>query len=112
MKISGKEKRNTKENRTETNGIEKSDAEKVCTKKETMKDLPEQDRPYERCWTDGAGSLTDAQLLAVILRTGSKKLNALELASKILDERSRTEGFYGLCTLNGKIFFRLTVSER
>ena len=52
--------------------------------KNTMKDLPLQERPYELCITEGPEKLTDAQLLAVIIRTGSRNANALELASEIL----------------------------
>lgn len=49
-----------------------------------MKELPESDRPYEKCERQGAGSLTDAELLAVLLRTGTRGENALELAQRIL----------------------------
>ena len=52
--------------------------------KNTMKDLPLQERPYELCITEGPEKLTDAQLLAVIIRTGSRNANALELASEKL----------------------------
>lgn len=52
--------------------------------KKLMKDLPLQDRPYELCMEKGAEFLTDIQLVAVILRTGSRKANALGLAAKIL----------------------------
>lgn len=52
--------------------------------KNNMKDLPLQDRPCERCLDYGPEHLTDAQLLAVILRTGSRKANALDLAKEIL----------------------------
>ena len=38
----------------------------------TMKDLLTAERPYEKCEHSGAGSLTDAELLAVLLRTGTK----------------------------------------
>ena len=36
----------------------------------TMKDLPEEERPYERLESKGAASLSDAELLAIILKTG------------------------------------------
>ena len=41
----------------------------------TMKQLPKEDRPYEKCLESGAASLTDAELLAVIIRTGSREGN-------------------------------------
>ena len=37
---------------------------------ECIKDLPLSERPYERCERLGPEALTDAELLAVILRTG------------------------------------------
>ncbi|WP_417281222.1 UPF0758 domain-containing protein, partial [Clostridioides difficile] len=44
-----------------------------------MKELPTDDRPYEKCLAMGAQVLSDAELLAVILRTGSQGIQALEL---------------------------------
>ena len=49
----------------------------------TMKQLPKEDRPYEKCLESGATSLTDAELLAVIIRTGSREETSLELARQI-----------------------------
>ena len=50
-----------------------------------MKDIPKQDRPYEKCILKGPGILSDEELLAVILRTGSKHLSSLQLARKVLE---------------------------
>lgn len=61
----------------------------------TMKHLPKEEMPYEKCWSSGAGSLTDAELLAVILRTGSKGEPALDLSRKLLS-LSAKEGLLGL----------------
>ena len=52
--------------------------------KVTMKEIPSADRPYEKCLTQGARFLTDEELLAVIIRTGSKDATSLELARSIL----------------------------
>ena len=49
-----------------------------------MKELYQDERPYEKCQRFGAENLTDAELLAVILRTGTKGENSLELARRIL----------------------------
>ena len=49
-----------------------------------MKHMIEEERPYEKCDRFGAGSLTDVELLAVILRTGTKGESALDLARKLL----------------------------
>ena len=43
-----------------------------------------EERPYERCEQFGASNLTDSELLAVLLRTGTRGENALQLADKIL----------------------------
>ncbi|MGF7144066.1 DNA repair protein RadC [Anaerotaenia torta] len=51
----------------------------------TVKELPCSERPYEKCERYGAGFLSDAELLAVILRTGTKKLRAIDLAVNILN---------------------------
>lgn len=50
----------------------------------TMKELPEMERPYEKCARQGAKSLSDIELLAVLLRTGTQGENALTLAERIL----------------------------
>lgn len=50
----------------------------------SIKDMAAEERPYEKCERYGAASLTDAELLAAILRTGTKGLSALELARTLL----------------------------
>lgn len=46
--------------------------------------LPKSERPYEKCLEYGAGSLSDAELLAVILRTGKVKMNVIDLTKQLL----------------------------
>ena len=43
-----------------------------------------QEMPYERFLRFGAEGLTEAELLAIILRTGTKECNAVELAEQVL----------------------------
>lgn len=50
----------------------------------TMKEMPLQERPYEKCEQNGVGSLSDVELLSVILRSGTKGMSAIDLARKIL----------------------------
>ena len=50
----------------------------------TMKNLPESERPYEKFLLHGEESLSDAELLAIILKTGTKKSNSLDIAREIL----------------------------
>lgn len=49
-----------------------------------IKDLPEFERPYEKLERYGASSLSDAELLAIIIKTGSKEDTSVSLAQKIL----------------------------
>lgn len=50
----------------------------------TIREILSEERPYEKCEKYGADSLTDVELLAILLRTGTKGHNVLELARKIL----------------------------
>lgn len=54
-------------------------------KKPMMNELPEQERPREKFERLGAEKLTDAELLALILRTGVKSSSAISLAEDILN---------------------------
>lgn len=49
-----------------------------------IKDTPKVDRPQEKLVKYGTEKLSDAELLAIILRTGTQKTNVLELSKKIL----------------------------
>lgn len=53
-------------------------------RKPTIKDLPAAERPRERLLQAGEESLSDVQLLAIVIRTGSQKATALELAGRLL----------------------------
>ncbi len=48
-----------------------------------MRDLPETDRPRERLLRLGPAALSDAELLAILLRTGVKGCNVHELAQRL-----------------------------
>ncbi|MGI6647721.1 MAG: RadC family protein [Bacillota bacterium] len=50
----------------------------------TIKDLPADSRPRERITLQGAASLSNTELLAILLRTGTPEYTALELAGQIL----------------------------
>lgn len=51
-----------------------------------LKELPRSERPRERLRNQGAEALTDAELLALVIRSGSGKGNVLELAREMLAE--------------------------
>ncbi|MCC8104303.1 MAG: DNA repair protein RadC [Clostridiales bacterium] len=61
-----------------------------------MKSMPLDERPYEKCLEKGAESLSDAELLSVILRTGSCGESALELSRKILTLNGEKSGLLGI----------------
>ena len=50
----------------------------------TIKELDVNERPRERLKTYGASSLSDEEILAIILRTGTKSINAKDLARELL----------------------------
>ncbi|MDD4691604.1 RadC family protein [Eubacterium aggregans] len=49
-----------------------------------IKDLPEDDKPREKMCRFGSHCLTDAELLAIIIGTGTPDLTAIELSQQIL----------------------------
>lgn len=52
-----------------------------------IREIPESDRPREKLTIRGAGSLTDAELVAIFLRTGTKEHSAIEVARNLLAAR-------------------------
>ena len=54
--------------------------------------LPEEERPREKLLSRGACSLTDVELLAILLGTGGKGRDVLQLASEILPLIDRQNG--------------------
>ncbi len=58
----------------------------------TVRELPESDRPYEKCQKYGAEALSDSELLAVIIRSGTRGERSVDLSRRILlscDENAR-----------------------
>ena len=51
----------------------------------TIKELRADERPREKMLARGAGSLSDGELLAVLLRSGNREASALDLARHLLD---------------------------
>ncbi|SNR73432.1 RadC family protein [Desulfurobacterium atlanticum] len=58
----------------------------------TIKELPESDRPREKLLKLGAENLTDTELIAILLRTGTKGKNVLDLARELLKHFSGING--------------------
>jgi len=70
-----------------------ADGEQSPTYHARIRDLPSGDRPRERLRDAGAPSLSNQELLAILLRTGGAKESALAMAARLL---GRFEGLAGL----------------
>lgn len=64
----------------------------------TIKDIPVEDRPRERLIKYGSEALSNSELLAIILRTGTKSETAIDMATRLI---SSNEGlkFLSSCTI-------------
>jgi DNA repair protein RadC len=51
-----------------------------------IKDLPENERPRERLAELGAAALRDAELIAILLRTGTKGRSAVQIAEELVNK--------------------------
>ncbi len=58
----------------------------------TIHDMPTDERPRERLKHYGPQALANAELLAIILRTGTTRDNVIELASKLLTKYGGLSG--------------------
>lgn len=50
-----------------------------------IKNIKKENRPYEKLISKGAGALTDSELLAIIIRTGTYDKTSIELAEDIIE---------------------------
>lgn len=55
----------------------------------TIKDLPDSEKPYEKFLKYGPKSLSDAELLAVIIKSGTNGLKSVDVASNFLNQKNR-----------------------
>ena len=51
-----------------------------------IRDMPEHDRPRERLVTKGAEALRNAELIAILLRTGMRGISAIHIAEQLLQK--------------------------
>ena len=56
-----------------------------------IKKLPSSERPYEKMMMYGAEKLSDSELLAIIIKTGTKERTAIELSQDILRMKSNNK---------------------
>ncbi len=97
-----KQKQKKKESQKENLMVNQREDQSTASGR-TMKSIPKMERPYEKCLARGAESLSDAELLSVILRTGTHGESALELSRKILSLNGEKSGLLGI--------YHLSVSE-
>lgn len=64
-----------------------------------IKKLAESERPREKLIKYGVGSLSNVELLAILIRTGTKNNSAIDLSQKILSFHSEGIRFLADCTL-------------
>lgn len=61
-------------------------AEDTGSTRPSIKNWAQDDRPREKLMRLGASSLSDAELLAILIRSGTTKASALDVARNILDQ--------------------------
>ena len=71
---------------------------------DSINNWPEEERPRERLLRSGAHTLTNAELLAILLRVGVKGKSAVDLARQIIRE---AKGLRGLDKLESKDLFSI-----
>lgn len=60
-----------------------------------IKEWPADERPREKLAKNGPAALSDAELLAILFRTGTPKYSALDLAKSVLREHKNLRGIAG-----------------
>ncbi|MDO5713647.1 MAG: DNA repair protein RadC [Tissierellia bacterium] len=58
----------------------------------TVKEMPDEDRPQEKLLIQGPEVLTNAELIALIIRTGTKKESSISLAQKLINSLHKVPG--------------------
>lgn len=76
---------------------ESGDFPRLVARASYIREMPAHDRPRERLLREGGTALTDAELVAVLLRTGCSGASALDLARELL---SVAGGIAGMATLD------------
>ena len=66
----------------------------------TIKEIPLNDRPREKMAAKGAAVLTDAELIAILLRTGTAEKSAIDIASEMTADGGLYKRLAGITRLN------------
>lgn len=59
-----------------------------------IRKLPEEERPREKLLRTGKENLSTAEILAILLRSGTKEKSALELASELMTVSAEESDFW------------------
>lgn len=62
-----------------------------------IKEIPEFERPYEKLERYGAEALTDTELLAIILKSGTKEMTSVQLAQNLFNIKNKENVFGFRC---------------
>ena len=74
----------------------------------TIKQLPEPERPYENLELYGEKTLSNAELLAIIIKTGTKEETSVQVAQKILNlNDTQTQGLEFLQDISIEEFMQI-----
>lgn len=65
-----------------------------------IQELPPDERPYEKCLHSGPEKLTDSELLAVVLRSGTRGSSSVQLADEVLHLGQNEQGLLGIYHLS------------
>lgn len=82
------------------NNLQTDDGHVAGMRHMTVKELPEAERPDDKCIKYGPQSLSDAELLAAVIRTGNGCERAVELAYRILSLSPSHKGAVSLYYLS------------
>ena len=69
--------------------------EQKLEQKVRIKDLPAEQRPREKLLKDGAEILSDVELLAILIGSGTKDKSAIDLAKEIIEKYGSYKGIAG-----------------
>ena len=64
-----------------------------------IKNMPENERPQEKLVYSGPGALSNAELLALVIRTGTSSKSAIQLAEDVIAYTGRETVDLGSCLL-------------
>lgn len=80
----------------EVNSMEQNNSKTRESAFVKIKNMPEEERPIEKLMQKGAETLSDAELLAILIHSGTREKSALGLSNDILSKYKSFRGVAGL----------------